>query len=360
MSRARRPSTHRASRAKKRVGLAPGTPVYTGDAVDVEVVGRIFDYGPDRLREEEAATWDRIRACRDSASITWIDIVGLHDIVQLTGVTSHFGLHGLAVEDLLSTDTRPKVEDIGEHTLVVLKMVTVSDVGLVNIEHTGFVLGPTWVLTLQERPGDVFGPVRERLRVATTRIRSRGADYLLHGLTDAVVDAYFNGLERFETLVDDLEVEALGSAGPDFALRVHTLKTQLRRFRRAVWPLRTALAPLYHDGHARVLPETLPYFRDLADNAALALDILDSIDDRLISVLELHLATTSNRMNEVMRVLTIVTTLFVPITFLAGIYGMNFKWMPELELAYGYPTALAVMATVTGGSLAWMRRSGWI
>lgn len=347
----RRRSANVIAAQRRKAGQAPGTPIYAGAPREGQAAVRWISYGPDAIAEGDGAA--------PSAPVVWTNLVGVHDAVAVRDLCAAHSVHPLAVEDALNPAGRPKAELHGDTLFVAVRVLDVKDAAL-EYEQISFVLGAGWLLSLQERPGDVFEPVRQRLRTATGRIRARGADYLLHGLLDAAVDRVFVALELLEERTDGLEravaADADASAIPQ---AVHALRSDLMGVRRALWPLREVVAELLRTEPPLVRDESLPYFRDLLDHVLQALDVVDAARDRLVGVLELHLAMVSHRMNEVMKTLTIVATIFIPLTFVAGIYGMNFQGMPELGWRFGYPAALVAMAVLAAGMVELMRRRGW-
>jgi magnesium transporter len=214
-------------------------------------------------------------------------------------------------------------------------------------------------MSFQERPGDVFDPVRERLRHAKGRIRSRGVDYLAYALIDAVVDSYFSVLERIGDEIEALEVAALTDHGPETTRAIHELRRETLVIRRAVWPLRDALGPMYRGDMAGVTEETAVFMRDVHDHAVQVIDTVESLRELLAAVMDLHLSNVSNRMNEVMKVLTVIATIFIPLSFFAGLYGMNFEHMPELSLPWAYPALLGFMTATALGMVGYFKHKGW-
>jgi magnesium transporter len=337
--------------------------VYTGIYTDVKVEADVMDYGPDRVEERQGVPFSEVLHCRDSKSVTWLDLRGLHDAAAIAAVGEHFGVHPLAVEDALSADGRTKVDDYGDVLFVTVKMTDLepgASPARVRVEHVAFALGPTWVLSFQELPGDVFDPVRRRIRTGAGKIRKMPAAYLLHALLDAIVDGYFVVLSALQDELDRLEDQALAGAKPDLPRQIHELRGEIHTLRRAVAPLRYAAGDLVRQEARRIDPEVRPYLRDLLDHLEQVHDELESARERLVGVLELHLATNSHRMNDVMRGLTVVATVFIPLTFVAGVYGMNFGWMPETRVWWGYPAVLTLMGALGGAMVWWMKRRGWL
>jgi magnesium transporter len=347
-SRRRRQRHAATQRAKE--GKSPGTPIYVGEAPATPIAVRLIDYGPDQANEGALATVRECARHRDSPTVSWIDVSGIHDTTAIVEIGKAFDVHPLWIEDVLNVTGRPKSEVLDERVLVVCRMATFVN-GEVHVEQVSIVAGPTWVITFQDEPGDVWDGVRERIRSGSGRIRRMGADYLLHALLDAIVDHYYLVLEDLEGLIDAVEDTALDATDGTTPGDVHDLKQQLALFRGVAYPMREALAGLLRAEGSIVRADTAPFFRDIYDHAVQVMDIHDSARERLVGVLELHLAVTSHRLNSVMKVLTVVSTIFIPITFLAGIWGMNFHWMPETEIWWAYPAALGTMglvALVTG------------
>lgn len=344
----------------------PGTPIYSGPARDHEVSLHLVTYNESVAEEHGvrggAAAVRHAGVWRRPDRITWVHVDGVHD-VEIVGLLGEvFELHGLAVEDIVTLETRAKAEDYGMSVVVNLKHLRWADDQPQTLaqEHISLVLGESWVLSFQELPAPLFAAVRTRVMQARGRIRSRQADYLLHALLDAIIDDYRAIADRFSDAVDQLEDRPLDRFDEQLPGEVHQLKAQLQAFRRAAKPVREALAILEHARPELVHKSTLPFFRDLLAHLNEVIELAESLRERLDNTLELHLALASHRMNETMRVLTVVTTIFIPLSFLAGIYGMNFTHMPELAKPWAYPALLAVMAAIAGGLLWRFRRDGWI
>ncbi len=363
-SRARRRASEAARLAARR-GMAPGSTVYLGDAPsDASALSlRIMHYSA------EAGLAERVLQSVDEAfpipeqGVTWLGVQGLHEVGAIERLAKELGIHPLTIEDALDTTTPPKIEYFEGHaylSLLATRTAGADSPRALQFDHISVLFGDRWVLSLQERPSDVFDLLRSRIRSGAGRVRRMGADYLAHALMDSVVDAYFVVLQRFDEQALDLEEEALTSTAKDAPRRIHHLKMELARLRRVVWPLQTVVTDLLRSESALVRKQTRPFFRDLADHVRQASDIVDAARDRLTAAMDLHLAFESHRMNEVMRMLTIVATIFIPLTFVAGIYGMNFERMPELETRWGYPAVLAVMGAMALGMVAWFRHRRWL
>ena len=330
------------SRVHKAPGSAPGTLIHTGQKKVDKVRIRLIDYDRDSIEER---TLDSIEECyryAEEPPVSWINIDGLHEVSVIAAVGDRFGVHRLALEDVLSTTTRPKVEEYDEHFLVIVKMLSFEEeTDTVLAEQVSFVVGERYLFSFQERYGDVFEPVRERLRDGQQRIRARGTDYLAYALIDAVVDRYFRILETIGDRIEELEAEVLGDPSIELMHRIHSLKREVLVIRRAVWPLREALGTLYRGEVKHVREETQLFLRDVYDHCVQVIDTVETLREVLSSTMDLYMSGVSNRMNEVMKVLTIIATIFIPLGFIAGLYGMNFDPsvsplnMPELGWRWG-------------------------
>ena len=354
-----------AAQLAARRGLPPGAARYHGERPSWPVTGSVTLYGPAGVDKRDVALPQAEGAPFElevpEQGVAWLDVVGLHDPEFLQRVAARFGVHPVTLEDVFNDTTPTKIEDFGSHLYVSVYMITpTGTAGTLTLEHVSILMGERWLVTVQQRPGDVFDSVRERIRHGKGRIRGRGSDYLLHAILDAIVDAWFVVIQAFDEAVLELESEALSDPGEAALRRVSHLKHQLARLRRIAWPLQSVAAELIRIESNLIDARTDPFVRDLQDHIRQATEIVDGARDRLGAAMELHLALASHRMNEVMRVLTIVATLFIPLTFLAGIYGMNFEAMPELQTPYGYPVLLGVMFVTALTMIVWFRRRGWL
>ena len=348
-------------RARKPAGAVPGTLVHTGPKKVDETRLRFLDYTETDLREEQV---DRIEACFPFAAaptVTWVNVDGLHETDIIESIGERFGLHRLLLEDIVSTGQRPKVEEYGQHVFIVVKMLSFNEATEeVRAEQVSFVVGENYVFSFQERFGDVFEPVRVRLRESRGRIRSRGPDYLTYALLDAIVDSYFQILEQVGDHIEELEEAVLDEPDLQVMHRIHHLKREMLVLRRAVWPLREVLGSLYRGETPLMTEESQVFIRDVQDHAIQVIDTVETLREVLSGAMDLYLSSVSNRMNEVMKVLTIIATIFIPLSFFAGLYGMNFEYMPELGVRWAYPALLLGMTTVAAGMLWFFRRRDWL
>lgn len=339
------------------VGAMPGTLAMPQDAAPPVI--HIMDYGPTHVEEQSGVAPEALPALLTRDSVTWVDVRGLGDERTLRAIGEALGMHALALEDVVNVPQRPKTEAYEGHLFLVVRMPE-AEVRTFATEQVSLVLGPRFVVTFQEREGDVFEPVRARIRTGRGPIRRAGADYLGYALVDTVVDAYYPVLERVGDLVEALEEEVITAPTRPTLRRIYALKRTVQELRRTVWPHRDALAALLRDESPYLGASVRVYLRDTHDHAMQLLDVLENYRDTATGLLDVYLSSESNRTNEVMRLLTVVASIFIPLTFLAGVYGMNFEAMPELHSRIGYPVVLATMLLTALGMLAWFRRRGWL
>jgi magnesium transporter len=343
----------------KKTGLSPGTLVHIGENRTETVEITLFNYAGAQCDERTVTNPNDLQPPADE-TVTWINVGGVHKIDVLEAFGKQFGLHSLLLEDIANTDQRPKLDDYETYVFLVVKMLTVTDRGDILVEQVSFVLGRNYVLSFQENGTDVFRPVRDRLRAGKGRLRHNGSDYLLYALVDAVVDQYFAVLESLGEKIEALQERVIAHPNPDTLKDIHALKRQLLFVRRAVWPLRDATNNLSRSDCPFLHEPTKIFFRDVYDHVVQTVDTIETFREMLSASLEIYLSSVSYRLNAVMRVLTVITTIFMPLSFIAGIYGMNFEHMPELKSEWGYPIVLGVMGLVAAGMLIGFRRRKWL
>jgi magnesium transporter len=348
-------------KASRKPGLAPGTLVHVGEKKIEKVRIRTIDYDETTLEERELEAIDDCLPYIDKPTVTWINIDGLHDVDVIEKIGKNFGLHPLVLEDILHTDQRPKLEDFDDYVFIIAKMLSYDEEEhQLKTEQFSLILGPNYVITFQERVGDVFEPVRERLRKGKGRIRKRPPDYLAYALIDAVVDHYFFVLEKIGERVESLEEELMTNPTTETLQIIHHLKRELISMRKSVWPLRELIGSLER-GESRLFEEkTTVFLRDVYDHTIQVIDTVETLRDMVSGMLDVYLSSVSNRMNEVMKVLTIIATIFIPMTFIAGIYGMNFEFMPELKWHYGYHLVWVIIIAIAIIMLFYFRRKKWL
>ena len=345
----------------KKTGAAPGTLVHVGEQKTDRVHITIVDYATDQFRERECKTFEIVGPLKDLPTTTWLNIDGIQDIELIEKIGKHFNIHPLTLEDILNTGQRPKVDEFEDYLYFVLKMLYVDEkINEVRSEQVSLVLGKNFLVSFQEVRGDVFESVRERLRQGKGRIRKGGPDYLAYALIDSVVDHYFIILEKIGIAIEDLEEDLLADSTTDTMQSIHAMKRELIYLRKQVWPLREVINTVTKQDLDSVDEKTVLFFRDVYDHTIQIIDTIESYRDILSGMLDLYLSTVSNRMNEVMKVLTIIATIFIPITFVAGIYGMNFKFMPELEWRWGYLGVWGIIIFMVLLMLFFFKSKKWI
>ena len=348
-------------KTSKKAGLSPGTLVHIGEKKAETAKFALINYDQEQLHERELATIDESFPYKSTPLVTWINIDGLHEIDIIEKIGHHFDIHPLTLEDIVNTGQRPKAEDYDDYIFIVFKMLFYDDASThITSEQVSLILGAHYLISFQEKEGDVFNFVRERIRKAKGRIRKSGPDYLTYALIDATVDHYFFILERVGEKLEQIEEELLENPKPQTLQSIHSLKREMIYFRKQVWPIRELLNHLMHEESQLVQESSHIFFRDIYDHTIQVIDSIESMRDVLTGLLDLYLSTLSNKMNEVMKVLTIMATIFIPLTFVAGIYGMNFKFMPELEWKWSYPVLWGVLVTIFVFMLFWFKRKRWL
>ena len=351
----------RFSRRSHRVGLEPGTLKVTQPPEHIPTRITVMDYGPDTFEARAVDCVEDALAPRASGTVRWINVDGVHDAQVINALGRQFQLHPLLLEDVVTVAQRSKVESYGEITYLVVRMLHLDEEGdQVESEQLSIVLADDVLISFQERTGDVFDAVRQRIRSGRPRMRSGGTLYLAYALLDAVVDHYFVLLERIGDQIEALEDALLERPTAQVLARIHHLKRELVYLRKSVWPLREAISVLLRDDPSRLEGDLHLYLRDLYDHTVHVIESIESYRDLVASMLETYHSSVSNRMNEIMKTLTVIATVFIPLTFITGIYGMNFEYMPELHLRWAYPTLWAIMVVAISAMLLQFRRRGWV
>jgi magnesium transporter len=341
--------------------LPPGSLIHIGAKKTDEPKITLFDYDETHFQEKEIKNLEECFLFKETSTVTWVDVDGLHDVSILEKLGECYGLHPLVLEDILNTDQRPKVEDYGDYLYIVVKMLFVNGKSkCVEMEQVSLILGPNFVFSFQESIGDVFDPIRERLRSGKGRIRKMGTDYLAYSLLDAVIDNYFIVMEGMGERVELLEGALVVDPRTETLRDIQHLKREMIFLRKAVWPLRELIANLERGESPLIQKSTRIYLRDVYDHAIQVIDTIETLREMLSGMLDIYLSSVSNRLNAVMKVLTIIATVFMPLTFLAGVYGMNFKHMPELEWRWGYPVLWGLMALIGLSMLIYFKKKKWL
>ncbi|SES86536.1 magnesium transporter [Methanococcoides vulcani] len=345
----------------RKVGVAPGTLIHIGKKHLTEPKITVIDYNVDNFQELVAENIEEVYPFKDSENVSWINIHGVHQVDLIEKIGIHFGIHSLVLEDIVHTDQRPKVEFFDSYIYIVLKMLQYDkDKEELIAEQVSIILGSNFVISYQEVIEDTFDPVRDRLRSSKGRIRKQGPDYLAYALLDSIVDNYFVMLEKIGENIDALDDELLDKPTPKTLEDIHHLKKELIFLRKFIWPSREVVSSLQREESFFIKESTSIFLKDVYDHIIQVMDTIESYRDILSTMLDLYLSTASNKMNEIMKVLTIIATIFIPLTFIAGIYGMNFEYMPELKWHLGYPVIWALMITVALVMLAYFRKLKWI
>ncbi len=348
-------------RKAKKAGLPPGTLVHVGEKKTEKIRIRVLDYTEGTFEEKDITKVEDCYPFKEKSTVTWINVDGIHDVDIIEKIGKNYGVHPLLLEDILNTEQRPKIEDFEDYIFLVLKMLAFDEKEHeVKIEQVSFVIGPNYVISFQEKEGDVFDPVRERIRNAKGRIRRMGADYLAYALLDAIVDSYFFILEKIGDKIEGLEEDLIANPDAKTLQTIHYLKREMIFLRRSVWPLREVISGMSRKESVLIKESTEIFLRDVYDHTIQVIDTIENFRDMVSGMLDIYLSSLSNRMNEVMKVLTIFAAIFIPLTFVAGIYGMNFAYMPELGWKWGYFGALAVMAGIGITMLVYFKKKHWL
>ncbi len=325
----------------------------------------IIDYDEQHYQEAEVKAAAECFVFKEKPTVTWINIDGLHQIDILEKLGACYGIHPLVLEDILS-DQRPKIEDYDDYIFIVLKMLYYNENGdedlgdsKIDFDQVSIILGPNFIISFKEKEVDVFNPLRDRLRTSKGRIRKQGADYLAYSMIDAIVDHYFVIMEKLGDRFEDLEDAVVANPEPGILPDIYNLKRDMLFLRKSVWPLREAISKMQRMDSHLVSEATKIYLRDVYDHTIQVIENIETFRDMSASLLETYLSSLSNKLNEVIKVLTIISTIFIPLTFLAGLYGMNFRYMPELESTWGYPAVLILMMLVVVTMLTYFRKKGW-
>ena len=342
-------------------GLPPGTLVHIGERIDEEVNVTVIDYDEGTFLEKTVGSIDECLFFKNKPTVTWINMDGIHQVELIRKFGDCYGFHPLVLEDILNTDQRPKLEDYGEYLYIVLKMLHHEKNSAIIPEQISLIVGKNFVFSFQEGiKGDVFSPVRERLRTGKGRIRGMGADYLAYSLIDAIVDNYFTILEEIGESIEDIEEELVTNPRKETLHKIHELKREMIYLRKAVWPVREVISTLERGESPLIKNTTGVYLRDVYDHTIQVIDTIETSRDMLSGMLDIYLSSISNRMNEIMKFLTIIGTIFIPLTFIVGIYGMNFEFMPEIRWRYGYFAVMTFMFAIGIFMLFYFKKKKWL
>jgi magnesium transporter len=346
-------------RRSKKTGLPPGSLVHIGERKADKVKITLIDYDQDHCEEKDVEKVEDCFPFRETSTVTWINVSGLHEVAIIEELGGHFGLHPLIQEDILNTGQRPKSEDFGGYIYLVMKMSTLEN-NNEKMEQVSIVLGPNFVISFLERDSDVFQPVKDRIKKGKGRMRNMASDYLVYALIDAVVDSYFFDLEKLGDSIETIEAELLSNPRKETLQQIHRLKREMIYLRKSVWPIREVINSLQRGESALIKETTGIFLRDVYDHTIQVIDTVETYRDMLSGMLDTYLSSLSNRMNEVMKTLTIIATIFIPLTFIVGVYGMNFRFMPELEWRWGYFVIWGIILVIAFIMALYFRRKKWL
>ncbi|MDQ5988158.1 MAG: Cobalt/magnesium transport protein CorA [Syntrophus sp. SKADARSKE-3] len=346
----------------KKIGQPPGALIHVGEKLSEKIKITLMEYDGSNLREKIVEHAGEIAEYRNEQTVTWVHVDGLHDTAFLECLGADFGLHPLTVEDILNTDQRPKADDYSDYLFVVLKAFSLPDAVFEEIqsEQISIVFGNRFLLSFAEKESSLLDPIRTRIRNNEGHIRRSGPDYLAYRIIDAVVDQYFIVLEKLGEDIEVAEENLIARPVPETLQSIQHLKREMLYLRKSVWPLREAVNCLERRESTLVSGQTVPYLKDVYDHTIQVIDTIETYRDMLSAMLDIYLSSLSNRLNEVMKVLTIIATIFMPLTFIAGVYGMNFKNMPELNWQWGYYGIWCVMITIALSMIAYFKKKKWL
>lgn len=356
---ARNPHRKR-SKFGRKAGLAPGTITYVGEVRSFKVFADVIRYNTENLEEHKNLAPETIPLADVPGQVQWINVTGIHDIAAIERIGQQWGIHSLVLEDIVHTEQRPKIDDYDNYLYVVVRMIDYdTTTAEISSEQLSIILKGDTILSFIEDNGDLFDKLRERLRKGNVKLRKSGADYLLYSLLDVIVDHYFVVLEKIGDRLEELEMRLLGNALAHDMARLHHLKRELIFLRKSIWPMREVVGLLSKSETGHLQGNTGFYMRDVYDHCVHAIDTLETYRDLTSGLMDIYLTSLSNRMNRVMKTLTIIATIFIPLTFIVGVYGMNFDYMPELHVWWAYPAVWGVMLIITTGMLWYFKKKRW-
>jgi magnesium transporter len=348
-------------KVNKKVAQPPGTLTHIGEKKTDRITISELSFNKDDIFEKTDLNIDEYEVKKDFKGVSWLNITGIHDTSIIEKIGKKIDLHGLVLEDILNTFQRPKIEDFDDYMFLVLKMLSYDqEKKEVNSEQISLIIAPQLVITFQEKEGDVFQPVRERIRKGRKKIRGRNSDYLFYALVDAIVDHYFLIMEAIGEDIENIEAQLLENSKPENLHMVQRLRKELIFLRKAVWPLREIINTLLRGESKLIHKSTLIFLRDVYDHTIQVIETTETFRDLVSGLQDLYLSSVSNRMNDIMKVLTIIATIFIPLTFIAGIYGMNFEFMPELKWKLGYFLVWIFMICIGIGMFIYFKRKKWL
>lgn len=349
------------SSSSEKIGMSPGTLVHVGEVLKDKPKLTLVNYSKDHFEERVIDSIDDILKYKDSQTVTWLTIEGLKDVTLIESIGRIFGIHPLVLEDVLNTHQRPKLEESDEYLYVVLKALTIENEPFsVNYEQVSILLLSNLVITFKERRNALFSPIHKRLQNNKSRLRAQSSDYLTHSILDVIVDMNFTLLDALDLLSDSIEDELLTSPTPETLMKIQRAKRELIYIRKSVSPIRALVSDIMRSDNALIRDENRAYFKDVHDHAIHITEGVESYREILTGLMDIYISSVSNKMNEVMKVLTVFASIFIPLSFIAGVYGMNFDYMPELKWRWAYPTLWVFFIMTTLGLLLYFRKRKWL
>ena len=348
------------AKASKKAGQPPGTLVYTGKTRDYKMKITVLDYNERQFQEKTFKKIEEYKEFEDKDTVTWINVEGIYDVDTVEQIGKYFDIHQMLMEDIVNVQQRSKIDSMEESILIVIKKISIENkASEIEKEQISLVLGRNYVISFHEKTDDIFNPIRERIRKESCAIRKMGADYLAYTLVDVIVDNYFVVLDEIGEMIEDVETELIANTTAKTLQSIHRLRKEVMFLRSSIWPLREIYTKLDRLETKLIQPATAIYFRDLHEHIIEVIEIIETYRDIIYGMMDIYISIVSNKTNEVMKVLTIISTIFIPLTFIVGIYGMNFAYMPELQWRYGYPGIIIIMALISLFMLAYFKRKEW-
>lgn len=345
----------------KKAGMPPGTLLHVGATRSEKIKITVLGYSKDEWIEKEYNSVEQLALEKSKFDVHWIHLNGIHRVDMIEEIGNRFNIHPLVLEDIVNANQRPKLEESKDYVYIVLKMIhQIETTQTIGFEQVSMVVGSNYILSFQENDNNTFQQIRERIKNTNGKLRTKGVDYLAYALIDCIVDYYYVALEYLGEKIEGLEDELMLDPGPNVLKEIHTLKTEMLFVRKAIWPLREIINVLARGDSPLFTNDTLIYFRDVYDHIIQVIDTVEMYRDMVTGMFDIYISSVSYKLNEVMKVLTIIATIFIPLTFIVGLYGMNFKYMPELEWEWGYPAVLVLMGCISIVMVLYFRRKKWI
>lgn len=355
------PGRHKHKHSTRKVGMPPGTLLHTGAMRSEKIKISMLCYSKDDWIEQQFTNVDELLSQECTGDVNWIHISGVHIVDVIEKIGNKFNIHPLVMEDIINIDQRPKLEESKDYVYIVLKMIHYFEsIKNIEFEQISMIIIRNHIISFQENDNNTFQQIRERIKKVNGKIRNRGVDYLAYALIDSIVDHYYLALEYLGEKIEFLEDELMLDPGPNVLKEIHTLKTEMLFVRKAIWPLREIINALARGDSALFNHDTLIYLRDVYDHIIQVIDTIEMYRDMVTGMFDIYISSVSYKLNEVMKVLTIIATIFIPLTFIVGLYGMNFKYMPELEWEWGYPAVLIFMALMSAFMIMYFKKKNWI